>query len=184
MPMGTGRWKKLSSKIVYKTPWLKVVEDKVIRPDGTKGMYSYVKTNGDCVMIVPISENNEVYLIKQYRYTKEEDSWEVPGGNSEGEDLLSAAKRELQEESGLTADDWKLIGQSQSMNGITDEKTYVFIARNIRETNSNKMKEEGIHEMKKVPFVEVLEMVKKSEITDGQSVVALVKAALFLGLRL
>lgn len=173
-------WKKLSSKIVYKTPWMKVVEDQVIRPDGNKGMYSYVQTNGDCVMIVPITESNEVYLIKQYRYTKEEDSWEVPGGNSEGEDLLVAAKRELLEESGLEADDWKLIGHSQSMNGITNEKTYVFIAKNIRETENNKMDEEGIHQMKKVLFEQVLEMVKKSEITDGQSIVAISKAALFL----
>ena len=177
--MASGRWKKLSSKIVYKTPWIRVREDKIIRPDGSHGVYSLVQTKGPAVMIVPISDNNEVYLIKHSRYTVAGDSWEVPGGNSDGEEILSAAKRELVEETGLAAKNWELIGQSQSMNGITDEKTYTFIAKDLKQTKSNAMKEEGILEIKQVPFNKVLEMIKKSEITDGQSIVAIMKAALF-----
>lgn len=175
-------WKKITSKIIYKTPWIKVRKDKVIRPDGKPGTYSYVETNGPSVMIVPITVNNEIYLIRQFRYTTQNDSWEVPGGNSEGENLLVSAKRELKEETGLLAKNWEMIGNFHPENGVVSETGYVFIAKDLLETGIDKKIEEGIFDMKKVSFEEVLSMVGNSEITDGNSIVAIFKTYLYLGI--
>lgn len=174
-------WKKISSKIVYKTQWMKVQEDNVTRPDGKPGTYSYLVTNGPSVMIVPITSDNEIYLIRQFRYTTQNNSWEVPGGNSEGKDLLESAKKELKEETGLVANDWKMVGNFHPESGVLSETGYVFIAKNLVETGIDEKIEEGIFDMKKVSFPKVLKMVSNSEITDGNSVIAIFKAALHLG---
>lgn len=173
-------WKKLSTKIVYKNPWIKVIEDKVIKPDGSRGIYAYVETRGPSVCVVAIDDNNEVYLIGQYRYTSGEFSWEVPNGNSDGEDVLSAAKRELTEETGLVAKRWENVGYFWVMNGVVREKCHVFIARDLTQTDKEEKREEGIVSVKKIPLGELLRQVKAGEITDDQSIVALAKAFLFL----
>ncbi len=178
--MKKGGWEKLSSRIVYKTPWIKVIEDKVIKPDGEKGIYSYLKTNGDSVFVVPLTDNNEVYLVKLFRYIIGKWSWEIPGGNSDGEDLLKAAKRELKEETGLVAKSWENVGNFQAMSGVVGEKGHVFIARGLKETKENKKLEENIVEIKKVSFRKALRMIHDNEITDGHSIITLSKAALFL----
>lgn len=173
-------WKKLSSKIVHQNPWYQVREDKIVRPDGQHGSYFVIKTKGPSVFIVPLTSKNEVYLIKLYRYTSRQNSWEIPGGNSEGEEILTAAKRELMEETGLIAKTWKRIGTFQAMNGIVEEPGNVFIARDISMTGVNDKTGEGITDIKRVPFKKVLGMIAKSEITDAHSIVALTHAWLYL----
>ena len=173
-------WKKLSSKIAYRNPWFKVREDKVIRPNGKRGIYSVIETNGPSVYVVAMTDKDEVYLVRQYRYTTGSFLWEIIGGNSDGETPLAAAKRELQEEAGLVAKRWQEVGKFQVENGIGSEIGYVFIARELKMAISNKMTEEGIDELKKVPFKKALAMIESEEITDGQSIVALTKANLWL----
>src|SRR4051812_33907197 len=111
-------WKKLSSKIVYKNPWFQIRKDKVIRPDGQKGTYDVVETHGDSVFVVAFNAREEILFIKLHRYPLGADSLEIPGGNSEGEALPKAAKRELWEETGYKAKTWKRVGTWHPMNGI------------------------------------------------------------------
>ncbi len=91
-------WKTKNSKIVHQNPWYKIRQDEVITPDGKPGTYNVLETKGDAALIVPLSEKDEIYLIKKYRYPIKEFSWEIPSGNSEGGDIFEAAKRELWEE--------------------------------------------------------------------------------------
>ena len=174
-------WKKISSKVVYSNRWCKIKEDKVIKPDGKEGTYSVLETRAPSVFVVALTDNKEIYLINQYRYPVKKFSWEIPGGGSDKENLLKAAKRELLEEAGLTARYWKQIGMFNPMNGICSEDMYIFIAKDLEQTNENKQQEEGINTLKKIPFKNALKMIKSGKITDSQSSLAILQAGLYLG---
>lgn len=176
-------WKTLSSKIVYKNPWITVHEDQVKRPNGEKGMYAVVRTNGPSVIIVAIDKNKEIYFIKIDRYTASKLSLELPGGGTDKkEPLLRAAQRELQEETGLTAKKWIEAGSAQPMNGITDEVMHIFIAQDLMQTSQDQLAEEGIARIQKVPVQKVASLIKSGAITDSQTITAFTLACLHLGI--
>lgn len=172
-------WKTLSSRIAYETPWIKVQEDKVIRPDGKEGLYSFLKL-GAAVFVVAVNDNDEVLLIGQYRYPIKAGSWEVVGGNADGEDPLTAAKRELEEEAGLKADRWEELGYFYESNGASDQTGHIYLARELKKCGFDKKAEEGIEEEKWIKFGDVTDLIGKGEITDGETIIALMKALLYL----
>jgi len=133
-------------------------------------------------MIVPVTEENEIYLIGLYRYPTQMYSWEVPGGAVENNDVLASAKSELQEETGLVAEKFEDLGIYQAMNGSVNKIGHVILALGINQTESNKQFEEGITQMKKLPFKKALEMVKDGEITDSHTISAIMLVGLKLGL--
>ena len=177
MKSGKNRWKKLSSRIAYENKYIKIREDEVIRPDGSPGIYSVVESPPS-VIIIPLTDENEIYIIGQFRYPAQVYSWEIPGGNSDGQNLLIAAKRELQEEAGLTAKNWKELGRFQVMNGLSNEFMHVFLATGLKQAKSNDMAEEGIDELKKVSLTKAHKMIKSGEISDGQTIAALMLLSL------
>ncbi len=180
--MSINKWKKLSSKIVYKNSWYRVREDKVITPSGKEGTYSVVEQK-QSVFIVATTDKNELYLVDQYRYPTDMESLEVPGGGVEElETPLVAAKRELQEETGLTANSWEEIGFIQLENGISNAIGHIFVAKGLQKTEMDKKSEDGIDNLKVISYPNALQMVKNGQITDSISVAAIVKAALYLGL--
>ncbi len=153
-------WQTLSSKTVYKNKWIKVREDQVIRPDGKPGIYGVVSSHAPAVFIVPIDSENNLYLVKVFRYTTQEYSWEIPGGSTDGEDSLTAASRELLEEAGLKARKMEIVGKFHAMNGIADAVDITVLATKLEEVDGNAQEEEGIVELKKVHFKEVVAMIK------------------------
>jgi 8-oxo-dGTP pyrophosphatase MutT (NUDIX family) len=175
------KWKKLSSKFVYQNPYFKVREDKVVRPTGEEDTY-WVIESPRSVMVVPITAKNEVYLVAQKRYTTNLFSWEIPGGGTEGESPIKAAKRELKEETGLVTKKWKDLGISQVMNDSSNKIHHFLLAQDVKQTNNHKQEEEGIIEMKKVKFSKALEMIKNGDIIDGESIIGITLAGLNLDL--
>lgn len=173
-------WKKLGSRVVYKNPWIQVREDRVIRPDGKKGIYGVIESK-DSVYIVPVSSRRDVVLIGQYRYPTKVFSWEIPAGGSGGQGLLAAAKRELKEETGLIAKRWNAVGSFQVLNGYCSEWGHIFVARGLYNTNVHAQREEGITAMKVVSYQSALAMIARGDITDGLSIVALLRVAIRLG---
>ena len=81
---------------------MKVREDNVITPTGSRGIYGVVESN-DSVIIVILNTKEQVYITKNYRYPARAWKWELPGGGGDNEDLLAASKRELEEETGMKA---------------------------------------------------------------------------------
>ncbi len=174
-------WKQISTKVVHKNPWFYVTEDGVIKPNGEKGQYNVVVSPG-AAFIVALNEKNEVYLIGQYRYPTSSYSLELPAGSIDKQQPLAAAKRELKEETGLEAKNWKKLGSFQTANGIMSELTHVFLATGLTQTGNNEQIEDGIDETIIIPFKKVLNMIQTGQLTDGQSISALMMAAIELGL--
>ena len=175
-----GNWQKLSSQVVYDNPWITVEHQDVITPGGNKGIYGKVSFKNIAVGVLPVDENGNIWLVGQYRYTLDSYSWEIPeGGCPQDEDILTAAKRELREETGIVAEKWNCILHLHNSNSVTDEEAYIFTAEKLTLKESCPEECEDI-KVKKVPFSEALDMVKRSEITDAMSVAAILFYALSL----
>jgi ADP-ribose pyrophosphatase len=150
-----------------------VREDEVIRPDGAPGIYGFVQTR-IATGVLAVTPEWEVYLVGQYRYPTNEYSWEiVEGGTDDNETPLAAAKRELKEEAGLIADDWRQLGpEIHISNCISSEVGYLFLAQNLQQTES---KPDGteVLQIRRVGLDACLEMIENGEIKDGISLIAL-----------
>ena len=180
MPAKIGGWKTKSSSVVYENPWLKISHDEVITPNNTDGIYGVVHFKNTAIGIVPIDEQGNTWLVKQSRYTLNQYTWEIPeGGCPQGELPLNAAKRELEEEVGLQANDWQQLMTMHLSNSVTDEFCVVFVAKDLFAGQQALESTEDI-EYKKLPLIEAIEMVKTGEITDAISVAALLRIGLDL----
>ena len=173
-------WKTLSSRIAYQNAWLRVREDRVIRPDGGEGIYGVVEIRPS-VGIVAIDDEDRIILVGQWRYTVDRYTWEIPrGGSAEGEtDMLAVAQRELAEEAGIAAQSWQPIGTVDVCNGVTTDVQHLFLATGLREVQAHQDAVEEI-EMRRVPFAEAVDMVMRGEIAEVCSVAAILKVARLL----
>ena len=169
-------WKTLSKEEKYDNPWINVQEEKVINPAGNQGIYGVVHFKNRAIGIIPIDEENNTWLVGQYRYPLKEYSWEIPmgGGPLEVDDLTSA-KKELKEETGLSATHWENICRIHTSNSATDEVGYIFLARGLTEGETEFEDTEDI-KVWKLPFKEAIDMVMEGKITDAISIAGLLKA--------
>ena len=174
-------WSTLASRVAYENPWIRVREDEVRRPDGTPGVYGVVEVRSPAVFVVAVTERDEILLVTLDRYTTGRSSVEVPAGGSDGEDLLVAAQRELREETGFAAREWRALGEVQSLNGVADAPGQVFLATGLEVVGGAETEAEGIDAVRTVPVAEVLAMVARGEITDNESLGALLLGLVALG---
>jgi 8-oxo-dGTP pyrophosphatase MutT (NUDIX family) len=173
-----GGWKTKTATVKYENPWIKISHEEVITPKGTDGIYGVVHFKNIAIGVVPIDEQGNTWLVKQSRYTLNQYTWEIPeGGCPKNEEPINAAKRELEEEVGLQARDWQQLMTLHLSNSVTDEFCVVFVARDLFPGKQQLEATEDI-EVKKLPLIEAIQMVKRGEITDGITVAALLRVAL------
>jgi len=168
-------WNRLKSAVVYDNPWITVFDEKVLNPNGGESQYGRIHFKSKAIAIVPLDEDGNTWLVGQNRYTTDEYSWEVPmGGSDAGEDPIDTAKRELKEETGLTAGKLEQIMRLHPSNSITDEEDFVFVATNLEQGETDFDDDENL-QVRKLSLVDAIEMVKRNEITDAISVAALLR---------
>lgn len=163
---------RTSSEIAFACPWYRVRQDGVVWPDGTAGTYNVVEAQ-PCVFIVPVTTQGEIVLIHQYRYTTERWVWELPAGAIKpGQTQLEAAAMELREETGGVSDDYTFLGEFETANGRSNEKAYVYLARNVV-LGEMDLESAEIISAHPTPISQVRDMLATNQIKDAPSALGL-----------
>lgn len=173
-------WPVSASRTAYENRWISVTEDTVEMPDGSEGIYGVVAVRHTSVFVVALTDVDEVVLVRLDRHTTGV-GVEVPAGGADGQDPLVAAQRELEEESGYRAEHWREIGRMNALNGICRAPEVVFLATGLTKDEAHGAAEEGISAVRAVPWPKVMDYVRDGTISDGETVAALMYAALALG---
>jgi len=171
-----GPWKIKSTEQIYRDPFLQLTLDQVVRPDGNDGQHIVVHIKpGVCVLAM--DDQQHVYLTDEFHYAVGCHSIEaVSGGIEPGEDPDLTARRELQEEIGLEADTWELLGTVDPFTTIMKSPTRMYLATGLTEVETDPEGTEQIQRVR-VPLSKAVEMVKAGEITHAPSCVLILLVA-------
>lgn len=164
-------WKKIKSKKVYSGPFFDVFEDDVFRPDNSKGKYSYI-TPRTGVMIIPF-DGKHIFLVKQFRYTLDRSLWELPAGGAENNNFLTQAKKELKEETGITAKKWKYLAQFAATPSSSKGLGKFYLAQDLYYGEPETEPSESDLIVKKFTLSEIKKMVLSGKIISGWALSAL-----------
>ena len=173
-------WKVLESKEIYNNNWIKLTEHQVLNPAGGHGIYGEVHFKNMAIGILPLDEELNTWLVGQYRFPTKSYSWEiVEGGGPLNDEPLESAKRELSEETGLTAIKFTEIQRMYLSNSVSDELAIIYIAQGLTPGQSSPEETEELI-VKKLPFEQAYQMVMAGEITDSISVAAILKTKILI----
>lgn len=167
--------KKIASKQIFNGKIVKLYVDDVLLPNGKQATREIVRHPG-AVCVIPVCENGDVIMVKQFRYPFDEVLLEVPAGKLEqGEDHLEAVKRELEEESGAVAGKIEFLGTMYTTVAIFDEKIDIYLATELTFKEMHPDDDEFL-EVVKIPLSELVKMVMNGEIKDSKTQIAILKA--------
>jgi len=172
IPQKDRRLKVLNTKVVYKSPLFYVTSGQVREPSGVRVRRDIVRHPGS-VVIMALEESKaepRVLLIRQYRYAAGQELWEFPAGRLDpGDTPLSGARRELAEETGYRAREWKRALYFYSSPGFLDESMSVFVARNLVQGTATPEEDEFIT-AKMVPMSQAVRMAMNGAIQDAKTI--------------
>jgi ADP-ribose pyrophosphatase len=157
---------------VFRGRYIRVALKDVVLPNGRRTTLNVVEHPG-AVAIVPVFENGDVALIRQFRPSVDEELFEIPAGTLEpGEPPLATAKREIVEETGYRARSWRKISEFYTAPGFCTELMHVYVARDLAPASAEGDADEIIEPMR-VPLRKALDYVRRGRIRDAKSIVGL-----------
>lgn len=165
--------KRLSRMVIYENPWVNLYVDKVQFPDGRIiEKHHLLDFEKEAVAVLVENAQSQILFVHAYRYAIDTIEWEIPAGVLEnGESILEAAEREVQEESGYETTNHELIYTYYPMNGISNAVFHIVRCQSTRKTGDFDRNE--VKEFKWVARQEIQEMVEHKLIKDGFSLTAL-----------
>lgn len=173
-------WITNSSEMVYESSWIKVTKHDVLNPAGNPATYSTVHFKGLAIGVLALDNELNTWLVGQWRYPVNEYSWEIPeGGGALDVEPVESAKRELKEETGIVAKNYKEIMRLHLSNSATDELAIVYVATGLSFENSEP-EESEVLQLKKIPFNEAFNWVMEGKITDAITVAAILKTKILI----
>ena len=161
---------RIDGELAYDGHFLKVSRDRIRLPDGSESRREFIRHPG-AVVILPLLADGRVLLERQYRYPNDRVFIEFPAGKIDpGEEALATAKRELEEETGYTATEWNFVCTIHNAIAYSDEHLEIFLARGLTEGEA-KLDEGEFLELFTATIPELLDMVRKGEITDVKTII-------------
>jgi 8-oxo-dGDP phosphatase len=172
-------WQRGASRVVFDNPWIGVTEYAATAPTGAPATYGLVRFKNFAVAILPLHENGDTVLVGQHRFPLMQYSWEIPeGGGPLEADPLASARRELAEETGLQAAEWREVLRAQLSNSVSDERAFGYIALGLSQAPKAAGHDdtEDIR-VERVPFREALAAAMVGDLEDILTVAMLLKAS-------
>lgn len=173
-----GRFRYLGTEEIYRGHVIDVQSVRFAAPDGTEMRRDVVRHPG-AVSVVPLLENGEVVLVRQFRAPFGTDILEIPAGklDVEGEDLAEAAQRELGEEVGLRAEKLVPLVRFHNSVGFSDEESHVFLATGLTEVPRDRQGPEELNMVEvRMALTDTPRAIAAGEITDAKTVLGLMAA--------
>ena len=173
---------RTNSEEIFDGVVLHVQRDTVKLPNGSEAVREVIRHIG-AVCVIPVLENNDVVMDRQFRYPLDRVILEIPAGKLDAadEDRFSAIQRELREETGYTADEWTVLGDFHPAPAYSDEYITMYMARKLRRGNRH-LDEDEFLDVCTVPLKDLVEDVMAGKISDAKTQVCVLKAARLLGL--
>lgn len=173
---------KLASERIFDGNILHIDRDEVRLPGGYMTMREVIRHIG-AVGVIPMTDDRQIYVEKQYRYPHSAVITEIPAGklDSKSEDRLDAAKRELREETGLSADEWISLGDMYPAAAYSDEVVTIYLARGLHK-GEQQLDEGEFLDYYTVPLEKLIDEVMAGEIPDSKTQIAILKLARLLGI--
>lgn len=167
---------KITSEEIFKGRLLHIFRDTVRLPSGSVVTRELFRHLG-AVCIVPLTEDGNVIMERQFRYPLGRVITEIPAGklDSPAEDRLDAAKRELLEETGITADEWISLGDFCPAAAYSTERITMYLARGLHKGERHLDQDEFLNVME-MPLEEVVKQIMDGTIDDGKTIAAILKA--------
>lgn len=176
-------WELKKTDLIFQSQWYNLRQDLINLPNNQEIIYTYVEHPG-AVFVVPLTANQEIILMRSYRYTIDDWCWEIPAGtlgDQQGKTLEEVARLELLEEIGGISETFESLGWYYIANGLANLKNFFFIAHNVTlSQDSQREITEIIKDVKSFSIKDILKMIKEGLIKDGESAFALMLASKFL----
>jgi ADP-ribose pyrophosphatase len=176
--MESNPWRTLDAENVYESEWIKVTKSNVLNPAGKPAIYSWVHFKNLAIGIVPMDNKKNIWLVGQFRYPTNHYSWEIPeGGGKLDIQPEESARRELLEETGIKAENFKEILRMHLSNSATDELSISYLATGL-EFHEAEPEESEVLQVKKISLDDAYVQVNSGKITDAISVATIQKLKL------